>query len=95
MKVTIIVAVILIVGGVFADVSQAERDALVDLYNDTNGPQWRKSTNWLNGDPCSNTWFGVACNPSGTNVVLLRLSRNRLNGTLPSSLNDLESLDNL
>jgi len=27
--------------------------ALVDLYNATNGPEWSRNTNWLNGDPCS------------------------------------------
>jgi len=35
--------------------------ALVDLYNATNGPEWSWNTNWLNGDPCSQRWFGVGC----------------------------------
>ena len=41
---------------------QSQIDALTDLYNSTNGPSWRKQTNWLEGDPCSNQWHGVTCN---------------------------------
>jgi hypothetical protein len=76
----------------YADVSPAERNALVDLYNATNGPHWRRSTNWLQGDPCTDKWFGVTCGPANAAVGLLRLGRNRLNGTLPSSLGDLQNL---
>ena len=35
--------------------------ALVDLYNATNGPEWSWNTNWLNGDPCSQQWYAVGC----------------------------------
>ena len=41
---------------------QSQIDALTDLYNSTNGPSWTTQTNWLEGDPCSNQWFGVTCN---------------------------------
>jgi hypothetical protein len=32
--------------------SESEYDALVDFYNNLNGPLWRINRNWLNGDPC-------------------------------------------
>jgi len=35
--------------------------ALVDLYTATNGAKWKLNTNWLNGDPCSQKWYGVTC----------------------------------
>lgn len=35
--------------------------ALRDLYDSTNGPNWRNNTNWMVGTPCSNKWFGVTC----------------------------------
>ena len=57
---------------------QSQIDALTDLYNSTNGPSWRIQRNWLEGDPCSNQWYGVTCNsiPSVTKlfVVILILS---------------------
>ena len=41
---------------------QSQIDALTDFYTSTNGPSWFNNTNWLEGDPCSNQWFGVTCN---------------------------------
>ena len=41
---------------------QSQIDALTDLYTSTNGPSWNNQTNWLEGDPCSNQWYGVTCN---------------------------------
>ena len=41
---------------------QSQIDALTDLYTHNNGPYWRIQTNWLEGDPCSNQWYGVTCN---------------------------------
>jgi len=35
--------------------------ALVDLYTATNGAKWLSNANWLNGDPCSQKWYGVRC----------------------------------
>ena len=35
---------------------------LVILYHQTNGHYWRRSTNWLSGDPCVNNWYGISCN---------------------------------
>ena len=40
---------------------QSQIDALTDLYNSTNGPSWKNQTNWLEGDPCSNQWYGITC----------------------------------
>ena len=45
-------------------------DSLTDLFYATNGYQWDNSTNWLNGDPCYNLWFGVYCNYPYNNTVL-------------------------
>lgn len=103
-------------GGAYSDVSngtfaiegvpvgpmipQAERDALIALYNSTNGDSWTNNTNWRKpGDPSQfndrgteNTWFGVTCNAENTQVTRLNLSRNNLSGTLPTELNDLVNL---
>ncbi len=67
--------------------------ALVDLYNNTNGPAGRKrySTTWLNGPV--NTWEGVLMN--GTRVVGIHLEQANLNGTLPLSIGTLTELAEL
>ena len=64
-------------GGEARDV---EKQALVDLYHSTNGDGWFNSSGWLEGDPCLNHWYGVACNQQG--VVGLGLESNNLTGSL-------------
>jgi hypothetical protein len=77
-------------------ISEAERAALVALFNSTNGPQWKDRTGWLGprGTECS--WFGVECGfVSETDhlrdaVHGLRLADNNLAGPLPSELDRLD-----
>jgi len=45
----------------YADVPPNERIALVAFYNATLGENWSNSSNWLNGDPCTNSWYGITC----------------------------------
>ena len=69
-----------------ADVPAAERDALVALYQSTNGAGWTDSTNWLSGDPCGPApWFGVVCGggPVEHHVREIHLSANNLAGSVP------------
>ena len=37
--------------------------ALVDLYQHTEGWNWKNSTNWLVGEPCQDRWYGIQCCP--------------------------------
>jgi len=68
---------------------KVECQALVSLYNDTDGPNWTNKTDWLaTKTPCS--WHGVACN-AGT-VIGLDLHSNNLSGRLPSDLGKLANL---
>ncbi|WP_299678832.1 leucine-rich repeat domain-containing protein [uncultured Tenacibaculum sp.] len=75
--------------GAQGQVSQAEREALIALYNATDGDNWTNNTNW-DTDPNSNsdvsTWHGVSILRNGLGEV--RVSRvdlfnNNLTGTLP------------
>jgi len=73
-------------------ISQAECDALLALYNNTNGAGWIDNTGWASSDdPCS--WFGVEC--AGGSVVRLSLDSNNLVGTLPAQIGDLVGLTHL
>jgi len=68
----------------------AECDALVALYNSTNGAGWSNQADWLQTDtPCS--WHGVGCD-NGTNVTSLYFQNNQLSGSIPTQLGNLTKL---
>ena len=70
----------------------SEYDALVALYNSTDGANWINSSNWLVGDPCVDDWFGVTCDATDTLVTRVNLASNNLVGVLPSELSSLINL---
>ena len=73
-----------------ADISTNERNALLALYNTTNGSEW--VIKWdLNAS--INTWHGVVI--ENDKVIALDLSFNNLEGVLPIQIGDLESLKTL
>ena len=67
-----------------------DRDALVALYNATDGPNWSKSLNWLTDMPLD-TWYGVTTDEGGR-VTELSLQDNRLGGQLTAELINLSNL---
>jgi len=69
---------------------EGDRQALVDLYNATNGDNWNNNTGWLNGNP-SNSWYGVEVDGNGR-VIKLDLYNNNLEGSLPASIGNLSKL---
>jgi uncharacterized repeat protein (TIGR01451 family) len=77
------------------DIPISECQALVDLYNSTNGPNWTDNRNWLITEPCSfdNPWFGVSCSVSSGHVRGLWLHNNRLSGSIPSTIGNLTDLE--
>ena len=73
--------------------AQSDRDALVSLYNSTNGPNWRSATNWNTDEPVDQ-WEGVTADPSGR-VTSLTLQANSLSGPLPKEIGNLTGLSRL
>jgi len=64
----------------------AECEALVALFNSTNGPGWTDHTGWLETTtPCS--WYGVGCR-SG-HVDWMEIPFNNLVGDIPSEIGNL------
>jgi Leucine-rich repeat (LRR) protein len=79
-----------------AAIPASERQALVDLYNSTNGAAWSNRGNWLGAPGTECTWFGVTCDSGQTTVNLLSLNGNNLaGGPLPSSIGSLTQLQML
>ena len=70
----------------------ADRDVLEVLYNSTDGPNWRISTNWLTDNDLS-TWHGVTV--TNGRVTGVNLEGNNLTGTIPAELGNLSHLTHL
>ena len=68
----------------------AIRDALVALYNTTNGPGWKNSENWLSEAPLD-LWHGVSRDCDGS-LNRLGLYNNQLSGSIPEELGNLSNL---
>ncbi len=79
-------------GITMAAVPSAERDALVTLYNSTNGTSWSTKTNWLIGDPCVNAWYGVGCDVD-SKITRVTLNNNNIVGAIPTELGALINLE--
>jgi hypothetical protein len=79
-------------------VSSEEREALVALYEATDGGHWTHRMGWLGlpGTECS--WYGVKCRSvvdGRPTVTQLDLSENNLVGSLPESSGRLTHLERL
>ncbi|PRP78035.1 hypothetical protein PROFUN_13765, partial [Planoprotostelium fungivorum] len=70
---------------VYAVFAADQRTDLVNLYNSAGGSSWQNggNANWLNGDPCSNSWAGITC--SGGVVTIINLDKFALQGSIPDA----------
>ncbi len=68
----------------------ADCDALVALYENTNGSAWLDSSNWFQKSDIS-SWFGVEVQYK--HVVSLVLPNNNLVGSIPDRVGNFSSLD--
>jgi len=71
-------------------ISNAERSALISIYNSTNGENWNRSWD-LAKDP--RNWFGISVKNGA--VTELNLSGNALKGNFPSNLSSFPKLTKL
>ena len=74
-------------------IPQVECEALVAIYNSTNGPGWTNAAtnNWLTPSAVS-TWTGVVVS-SGHVSGMLNLSYNNLSGPIPREVGNLTGVD--
>ena len=77
------------------EIPESECDALVNLYNSTNGASWTNNTGWtVTNSPCS--WYGISCVGEQFtlfHVATIALVGNNLNGTIPPLPPSLQILD--
>ena len=67
-----------------------DRVVLRDLYNATNGRNWKRKTNWGSNASISE-WEGVTTDSSGQ-VTKLDLSINQLTGPIPPAFVNIRNL---
>jgi hypothetical protein len=71
-------------------VTEGDCEALVALYESTNGDSWTSNTHWGTSNP---SWFGV--DVGNGRVIFIGLIGNGLTGTLPPELGNLDGLSQL
>ena len=74
------------------DVPVIECEALVALYQSTNGAGWSHNDNWLVANTVD-TWYGITI--FSGHVDKIELGYNNLNGSIPPELANLTNLDYL
>lgn len=72
-----------------SEIPEAECEALVSLYEDTDGENWTDNTGWLQtSTPCN--WYGVMCESGHVSQILM--DSNQLVGNVPVELRNLSEL---
>ncbi|MCP4220554.1 MAG: S8 family serine peptidase [bacterium] len=77
----------------------SQRDALIALYNSTNGDTWTSAQNWkdengsFNAPGTETTWEGITVENNG--ITKIGLDYNQLSGPIPPQLGDLSQLKEL
>ena len=75
------------------EVKAKEYEALIALYNSTNGDKWTYNNNWGSDKPL-NEWYGITVDENG-HISQLNLMNNNLSGSLPQNIGDLLYLNAL
>jgi RHS repeat-associated protein len=98
----VLIGVLANTNSVFADIPQIEREALIALYNSTDGDNWTDNSGWkdspLHTDEFSmpgteHTWSGVTI--ESDKVTSLNFNRNYFAGSLPPEIGNLSNLESL
>ena len=72
-----------------------EKQALVELYNATDGDQWKNHSGWLSDDQHVCSWHGISCDNGVMPVSEIRLNDHNLSGMIPSSIANFKDLKRL
>lgn len=73
-----------------AGIPAQERQALVAIFESTQGAEWANNSNWLGPEGSEGDWAGVVVEAG--HVVELHLGSNLLDGPLPPQIGDLTHL---
>lgn len=62
--------------------TSADKQGLLEFYEQCNGPRWSNTRNWGVGEPCANAWHGVICVGGRVTELLLNLNNVACMGNL-------------
>ena len=74
---------------------EQEKTVLVEIFNQTDGYNWKTKTHWGNHSVSHCLWYGITCDRTNRYVINIYLGDNNLIGTLPGSLWKLRNLQGL
>lgn len=86
------VCALVLAAGANAAVPPSQRDALIAIYNASNGAAWTTRTGWLGAAGTECSWHGVQCDFEQANVDVLYLFDNNLTGTISPEISKLTKL---
>ncbi|OUL60583.1 MULTISPECIES: hypothetical protein [unclassified Flavobacterium] len=80
---------------VVIDITPLEKDALLALYNSTNGANWKNKQGWDFSKPVTSWngvtgWYGLSV--TNGHLTYINLENNNLNGYLPTQIDQLKYL---
>ena len=67
----------------------------MEIFDQTDGHNWRKSTHWGNNSVPHCFWYGITCDQTNSYIISITLTTNNLVGALPRSLWKLRNLQGL
>ena len=67
----------------------------MEIFDQTDGHHWRKSTHWGNNSVSHCLWYGITCDQTNSYIISITLTTNNLVGALPRSLWKLRNLQGL
>ena len=72
---------------------ESDKEALIALYEATDGDNWKNNQNWLTDAPLGE-WHGIETRDDGR-VIFIQLYENGLTGSIPHEIGDLSKLTQL
>ncbi|MEE4359737.1 MAG: hypothetical protein V2I97_24920 [Desulfococcaceae bacterium] len=89
--VTVTVLALCFAVNAYGQIPATEREALIALYNSTDGANWNNNEGWLGPEGTECSWYGITCDGSG-NVTSIDLRSNNLQGSIPAEIGNLTNL---
>ena len=77
-----------------AKIPEHERQALIDLYEQTDGDNWDYKSGWLSDEVNECDWYGITCSEGGQPHVII-ISLYGMSGDIPESIGNLSYLERL
>ncbi|MCP4178288.1 MAG: hypothetical protein GY756_11020, partial [bacterium] len=76
-------------GSIICGIYEIEYNALIEIYNSTNGDNWLNKANWKSNEHVNN-WYGITV--ENFQVAKIELNSNNLSGNIPNQIGNISNL---